>query len=410
MLGTLIPLFDDKMQVKAYSIFAQKKNVYLNPISIGTAWLDGAGRVLGLDIVESMGMKTLAEDKMVFVELSHVTIFADIDSMYTGPHGRLALLFDPLVVPTEMYIERLKELKAKGYCLAIRKLPVKQFEEYKEILSLVDFVLLDHKKIDIAKAKIYFNKVYPNVNLVAVNVNSQEDFDMLTADGGYRYYEGSFFRIPASKEESEVSPLKTTYVELLSVVNDPDFDLDVAADVIGHDTALVISLLGMVNRMTVNSGISTVRHAAAMLGQKELKRWINTAVTKELCADKPSEITRLSLLRARFAENLAPLFGMGNMSSELFLMGLFSVLDVILDTPMAQALEMVKVSKAISDAVLTNSGKLAPVLDFMIYYESADWQEVSRQMILNDIQDEKVYEAYTDALVWFRDLFYSDVK
>lgn len=408
MLGSLIPLFDEAMQVKAYSIFAQKKNVYLNPISIGTAYLDGAGRVLGLDIVESMGMKTLAEDRMVFVELNHVTIFADIDSMYTGPRNRLALLFDPLVVPTEMYVNRLKELKDLGYCLAIRKLPVKQFEEYRPILSLVDYVLLDHKKIDITKAKVYFQKVYPNVQLVAVNVNSQEDFDMLTAGDGYRYYEGRFFTLPATKVEDEISPMKATYVELLSIVNDPDFDLDAAADVIGHDTALVISLLGMVNRMTVNSGISTVRHAAAMLGQKELKRWINTAVTKELCADKPSEITRLSLLRARFAENLASLFGLAQVSSELFLMGLFSVLDVILDVPMEEALTKVKVSKPISDAILNNTGKYAPVLDFIYYYETADWQEVSRQMILKEIADEKVYEAYTEALIWFRDLFYND--
>lgn len=79
----------------------------------------------------------------------------------------------------------------------------------------------------------------------------------------------------------------------------------------------------MVNRMTVNSGITTIRHAAAMLGQKELKRWINTAVVNQLYADKPSEITRLSLIRAKFAENLAPLFQLQNKTEELFLMGLF---------------------------------------------------------------------------------------
>ena len=72
--------------------------------------------------------------------------------------------------------------------------------------------------------------------------------------------------------------------------------------------------------MTVNSEITSIRHAAAMLGQKELKKWINTAVTSELCADKPNEVTRLSLLRAKFAENLAPAFEMAGHSSELFLM------------------------------------------------------------------------------------------
>ncbi len=410
MLGALIPLFDSKTQVKAYSIFAQKYNSYMNPSILGTGSLDGSGSVLGLDIVESMGLETVADDKNVFVEVTNVSIFSNIDEQFTDSHDKLVLLFDHNVTPADMYVDRLKELKASGYKLAIRKLQVKQFEEYKPVLNLVDFVLLDHKKIDITKAKVYFQKVYPNVSLVAVNVNTQEDYDTLTQDGGYDLYEGKFFRIPVVNAKEDISPMKATYIELLNIVNDPDFDLDKAAAVIEHDTALVISLLAMVNRMTVNSGISTVGHAAAMLGQKELKRWINTAVTKELCSDKPGEITRVSLIRARFAELIAPSFGLSANSSELFLMGLFSVLDAMLDKPMKEALEMVKVSKDITNALVDGTGKYAPVLDFMNAYADANWSEVSRQLILVNAQDSVIYEAYTSSLSWFRDLFYGKEK
>ncbi len=410
MLGALIPLFDSKTQVKAYSIFAQKYNSYMNPSILGTGSLDGSGSVLGIDIVESMGLETLTDDKNVFVEVTNVSIFSNIDEQFTDSHDKLVLLFDHSVTPTDMYVDRLKELKASGYKLAVRKLQVKQFEEYKPILNLVDYVLLDHKKIDITKAKIYFQKVYPNVSLVAVNVNTQEDYDALTQDGGYDLYEGKFFRHPVVNAKEDISPMKATYIELLNIVNDPDFDLDKAAAVIEHDTALVISLLAMVNRMTINSGISTVGHAAAMLGQKELKRWINTAVTKELCSDKPAEITRVSLIRARFAELLAPSFGLNTSSSELFLMGLFSVLDAMLDKPMKEALELVKVSKDIGNALLEGTGKYAPVLDFMNAYADANWSEVSRQLILVNASDSTIYEAYTSSLSWFRDLFYGKEK
>ena len=410
MLGALIPLFDSKTQVKAYSIFAQKYNSYMNPSILGTGSLDGSGSVLGIDIVESMGLETLTDDKNVFVEVTNVSIFSNIDEQFTDSHDKLVLLFDHSVTPTDMYVDRLKELKASGYKLAVRKLQVKQFEEYKPVLNLVDYVLLDHKKIDITKAKIYFQKVYPNVSLVAVNVNTQEDYDALTQDGGYDLYEGKFFRRPVVNAKEDISPMKATYIELLNIVNDPDFDLDKAASVIEHDTALVISLLAMVNRMTINSGISTVGHAAAMLGQKELKRWINTAVTKELCSDKPAEITRVSLIRARFAELLAPSFGLNTSSSELFLMGLFSVLDAMLDKPMKEALELVKVSKDIGNALLEGTGKYAPVLDFMNAYADANWSEVSRQLILVNASDSTIYEAYTSSLSWFRDLFYGKEK
>ena len=211
--------------------------------------------------------------------------------------------------------------------------------------------------------------------------------------------------MPVKESETEVSPLKVNYIELLNVVNAQDFDLQEAADVIGKDPALVISLLEMVNRMSLNSDITSIRHAAAMLGQKELKRWINTAVTKELCADKPSEITRLVMIRAKFAEGLAGAFGMGMAAQELFIMGLFSAIDIMLDKPMEEALNMVQVSKNIRDALIDNKGDFAALLNFIRRYEDADWTEISRLMVINDINMDEVYEAYLNALKWYRDLF-----
>lgn len=405
MLVTLIPLFDENMTVSAYSLFAQKENFLLNPSLLGTGRNDGAANIPGLDIIQSMGIETLSADKEVFVEVNNISVFSDIDGQCQAPHEKLVLLLDNTIKPDSMYVNRLKELKEKGYKLAIRKLAVQNFEIYREILLLMDYILLDHKKIDISKARIYFGKIYPNIKLCAGNIKTQEIFEELKKEGGYQLYEGEFFRVPVTKGQVEVAPLKVNYIELLNLVNDSDFELTKAADVIGRDTALVISLLKMVNRMAVNSEITSIRHAAAMLGQKELKKWINTAVTNELCADKPNEITRLSLLRAKFAENLAPVFEMALHSSELFLMGLFSVLDLILDKPMAEALEMVKVSKDIRDALVEKEGKFAPVLDFITQYEAANWQEVSRQMVLQNIDMKQVYEAYVKSLQWYKELF-----
>lgn len=213
-----------------------------------------------------------------------------------------------------------------------------------------------------------------------------------------------FFRMPITNTETDVSPLKVNYIELLNVVNAPDFDLTDAADVIGKDPALVISLLEIVNRMALNSEITSIRHAAAMLGQKELKRWINTAVTKELCADKPSELIRLVMIRAKFAENLAPEFEMAMQAPELFIMGLFSALDRMLEKPMDEALKMVQVSKNVKEALLEGKGDFAPILEFVKRYEDADWTEVSRLLVLSKMDMDKIYEAYLGALRWYRDL------
>ena len=404
MLATLIPLFDDKMSVCAYSVFARKENHFLNPSYEGGARFDGAGTVHELEVVSNMGVATLSGGKEVFVPVNQFSIFAEISLQCTVPPEKVVLLMDNTITATENYIKRVKELKEQGYKLAIRKLPISCFEEYKEILSRCDYILLDHVKIDIAKAKIYFSRQYPGIKLCAVNVDTQEQYDELVKDGGYDLYEGSFFRMPIMKSETDVSPLKVNYIELLNVVNAPDYDLTDAADVIGKDPALVISLLEIVNRMALNSEITSIRHAAAMLGQKELKRWINTAVTKELCADKPSEIIRLVMIRAKFAENLAPEFELAMQAPELFIMGLFSALDIMLGKTMEEALDMVQVSKNVHEALLENKGDFAKVLNFIKRYEDADWTEVSRLLVLENIDMDKVYDAYLGALRWYRDL------
>ena len=408
MLVSIIPLFDEDIAVRAYSLFVQKKNYFLNPNLLGGAQFDGAGHVDGLEVIDNMGMETLSNDAEVFVQVSNISVFSDIENQCDAPHERVVLLLDNTVLPSDMYLDRLKALRKSGYKLAIRKLEFSQFEDYREVLQLMDYILLNQRKIDISKAKIYFQSLFPNIKLCAVGVDSMETFEKLKAAGGYSLYEGEFFRIPGNRSEHEVSPLKVNYIQLLNMVNSPEFELTEAADIIGRDTALVISLLKMVNRMTRNSTITSIRHAAAMLGEKELRKWLITAVAGQLYTDKPNELTRMSLLRAKFAENLAPVFSMAIQSSELFLMGLFSVLDVILDMPMKDALETIKVSRNISDALVYHKGIFAFPLEFILQYENANWQEVSRLMIVHNIEMQPVYDAYLNALRWYRDTIFAD--
>lgn len=409
MLLALIPLFDGNMAVTAYSVFSQKDNFFLDPMMLGTRQNDGATAVEGLELIRTMGIETLSEDKEIFVPVSNISIFSDVESQCDAPHDRIVFLLDNTIPPVEMYISRLKELKNKGYRLAVRKLAVANFESCREILKLVDYVFLDNRKIAIDKARIYFSKLYPNIRLCAGGIDSMEVFEKLKAAGGYQLYEGDFYRVPVTKGDHEVAPLKVNYIELLNVVNSENFELTKAADVIGRDTALTISLLKMVNRMTVNNGITTIRHAAAMLGQRELRKWINTAVVNQMYADKPSEITRLSLLRAKFAENLGPVFGLKDRTEELFLMGLFSVLDVILEKTMEEALQMVMVTGEVRDALLGGTGKLAPVMNLLLQYENANWQEVSRLLLLDRRDVEPVNQAYMKSLEWYRDLMFEKV-
>ena len=404
MMLTLIPFFDRNMSVSAYSLFTRKNNFLMNPSLLGSRQCDGAAYVDGLELIQELGTTTLSGGKPIFVSLNNISIFSSLESQCKNANHAPILLIDQTFPPVSMYTDRIRELREFGYHFAIRNLPVHCYEDYAPILSQMDYILIDCQKIDAVKASFYFRKLYPDICICASNIPDTETFGKLSPAETISLFEGTFFRMPVTRGEHKVSPLKINYISLLNLIEEDDFDLTKAADIISQDTALIISLLRLANTRSFNSEITSVRVAVSMLGQKDLTRWIQTTVIEKLCSDKPNELMRLSLLRAKFAENLAPVFGMAMRSQELFLTGLFSILDIILDCSMEEALSMVRVSGKIRTALLEHTGSLAEVLHFIVKYESAEWQEVSRQLVLKNIEIPDVSHAWVSSLQWYAKL------
>lgn len=404
MMLTLIPFFDRNMSVSAYSLFTRKNNFLMNPSLLGSRQFDGAAYVDGLELIQELGTTTLSGGKPIFVSLNNISIFSSLESECKNTNHAPILLIDQTFPPVSMYTDRIRELREFGYHFAMRNLPVHCYEDYAPILSQMDYILIDCQKIDAVKASFYFRKLYPDICICASNIPDMETFGKLSPSETISLFEGTFFRMPVTRGEHKVSPLKINYISLLNLIEEDDFDLTKAADIISQDTALIISLLRLANTRSFNSEITSVRVAVSMLGQKDLTRWIQTTVIEKLCSDKPNELMRLSLLRAKFAENLAPVFGMAMRSQELFLTGLFSILDIILDCSMEEALSMVRVSGKIRAALLERTGSLAEVLHFIVKYESAEWQEVSRQLVLKNIEIPDVSHAWVSSLQWYAKL------
>lgn len=376
----------------------------MNPSLLGSRQFDGAAYVDGLELIQELGTTTLSGGKPIFVSLNNISIFSSLESECKNTNHAPILLIDQTFPPVSMYTDRIRELREFGYHFAMRNLPVHCYEDYAPILSQMDYILIDCQKIDAVKASFYFRKLYPDICICASNIPDMETFGKLSPAETISLFEGTFFRMPVTRGEHKVSPLKINYISLLNLIEEDDFDLTKAADIISQDTALIISLLRLTNTRSFNSEITSVRVAVSMLGQKDLTRWIQTTVIEKLCSDKPNELMRLSLLRAKFAENLAPVFGMAMRSQELFLTGLFSILDIILDCSMEEALSMVRVSGKIRAALLERTGSLAEVLHFIVKYESAEWQEVSRQLVLKNIEIPDVSHAWVSSLQWYAKL------
>ena len=114
MLVTLIPLFDENLNIGAYSLFVQKQNVFLNPSLLGSGRFDGAARIEGLEVIQNMGIESLSSDGEVFVAVTNMSVFSELSEQCDAPHERLVVLIDPSVKPEPMYRDRLAELKKAG--------------------------------------------------------------------------------------------------------------------------------------------------------------------------------------------------------------------------------------------------------------------------------------------------------
>ena len=405
MLATLVPLFYEDMSVASYCLYAQKENMYEHPHLLGAGKYDGAGSIVGIEVFDSVSEDDLVANCSIMIPINNISLFSNIEQQLTGFKGRIILLVDQSIKPEDSYAKRLSDLKSKGFKLAIKDLPLASVPEFKEILKDFDLFLVNSDTGDVIKQGKEFKKLLPNIEFCAENLHTREEFDDAKDSGLFKIFEGTFFRVPINTRDTEVTPIKINYMKLMNVINQKDFDLEDVADVIGVDPALSIELLKIANKLTLNSNIRSIQQATALLGQKELRRWLNTTLFNGLAAGKPNEITRLSLIRARFAENLAPAFDYAMRKDELFLMGLFSLLNLILDMPMDDALSQVGVSNEIKRALVNDDGIFSPQLQFLLSYEAGDWQEISRLMVLHDIEMHEVYDAYVEALKWYGSMF-----
>lgn len=359
------------------------------------------------EMLKVVDVEIFTAGKPIFVPITSYMLLTNPDKQCNQPPEKIIFLLDGSIPAEDEYTESIKRLKSLGFRFAIQK--IESVEPYVEILKLCDYILFDCRIIGQKEQQLLRAltiRDFKNLSAVYTHIPTKELFDelVLKAPG---WYEGKFYRTPLTKGKTDVSPLQVNLINLLNVVRDEDFEFNHVAGIIAKDPALSVALLTLVNSAYFGSRdnkIKSINQAVTLLGQKEVRKWITTAVAKLMGSDKPSEITRLSLIRARFAECLAAKFGMQGDTDSLFLMGLFSVLDAILDKPMAEALELVHVSEDISDALVGRKGKYFPIFDFILAYESANWNHISRELILRELSSSDVYDAYLNALCWYRDI------
>jgi len=395
-----IPFFDSDMSVRSYRLNSRSGEKLIG-MMVEDMSVSDAVLTPGLDLVKTLGVEPLTGGCPLFIDINEYHLLMRIPIGLDIIPELLVCVLSNRINPDEAVIERCKELKELGFKIAVdgmpeglTKNPLFEYFDY-IILDIRDFTLDDKFKATIkALAKLK--------EIVLSYMPDMEKFNALVGLPNTLYC-GGFFSQPITKGASKISPIKINALTLLKRLNEEDFDLGDIADTIGRDPSLSISLLRFINTVMPRE-IESIRNAVAILGQKEVKRWATAAISIQLADDKPNEITKLSLIRARFAENLSKAFSVGVFAPSLFMLGLFSLLDVILERPMEEAVKEVALDEGVRAALVEKSGDFYKILEFINAYEHANWDEIAINLVKYDLDLEEVTTAFVDALVWYKTL------
>ena len=223
-------------------------------------------------------------------------------------------------------------------------------------------------------------------------------------NSGSATFKAFFFTRPEKIGIREVASAKISLVNLLAEVNREMTSLQRLEDIVSSDAGLSYKLLRFINSSyfyRINK-IESVKHAVAYLGDRELRRFISLVIISEIASDKPPELVRLALVRAKFLELLMVKSKRNEKSGELFLLGLFSLLDAMLDTDMENIGGKLPLSDNLRDALVLKSGTLAPFLSTLICYERRDKPGCLDALKTIGITPGDVGPAYLEAIEFAR--------
>lgn len=405
MMIVPIPYFDAEMAVEAYWLASYDSERMLG-VKDNFQRMDDAFFHFGLDMVERIGIESFARDKLLFVPLTRMQLLSGSMERAVLDQKQVVCVIPAECVTESAAAEHFQALRALGYHLAMDGLPSGADAA---TLRQFGFLCLDHTDPS-------FNSWYAQADFlpgsprpVVCNIPDQIAFRVLKGNAR-ALFTGSFYSRPLTrKTKAKLSPIKVNALRLLSDINQEDFELEDIVKIIERDPYLTISLLRFLNSSAsgLSRQVDSIRQAVTILGQSSVRLWATVALSAILGEDRPNEITKLALVRAKFAENVATAFELGVFQPSLFIAGLFSLLDVMLEKPMEEALDEVAVNDLVKRAILGHRSQITPVMEFIYAYEKGDWDRVSILMIQNHANMELIGGAYVDALLWYSSLLKS---
>jgi EAL and modified HD-GYP domain-containing signal transduction protein len=349
-----------------------------------------------MDTAMLVGLDKLADGHSVFLNCTRDFITAGYPTLFPPESTVLEIL--ETAVLDEKLVSSCSQLKEAGYRIALDDFVDEP--RYAPLLELADVIKVDFRVTPPAvRATLAQRYARHDRQLLAEKVETHEEFST-AAQYGYTLFQGYFFCRPHILSTPQVSGLDPKHLPILRVLGTPSLDLIQVEKLIKSDPALCYRLLRYLNSPAfyLQTEIKSILHALALLGEAEVRKWLLLVCAVLGAGAKKPELVTASLVRARFAELLGPYVGLAG--SSLFILGLLSLMDAIMDVSLESVLKQVAVPPEVRGALLGEENGFRRCLNLVLAYEAADWTKCDELRKKCRIPAALLSGAYLDAVSW----------
>ncbi len=347
-----------------------------------------------------MGLDILCDGRRAFVNCTRDTQVKGLVTLLPSTITVVEILesvpADPDVVAA------CRSLKEAGYMIALDDYVAN--DPRVALAEMADIIKVEMQLTTEEQRSVLMKQFGPwRCRMLAEKIETQAEF-VRARDQGFVYFQGYFFRRPEMMNTRDLPANRMNYLRMLQEVSRPELNLAGLDNLIKAEASVCYRLLRYLNSpmFGFKSEIHSVRHALSILGERDVRRWVRLVAAVGAGQDKPSDLILSALVRGKFGELLAPRVAHGE--SDLFLLGLLSLIDAMLEMPMADVLERIPLDQATKAVLLGQPSLLRPVFQLMLAHESGEWEaaaELSRSLHL-DSEDIEGY--HWQAQQWAREV------
>jgi c-di-GMP-related signal transduction protein len=395
------PILDGTKSVFGYELLFRN--------SLQNSYTSLNGEHATLDILSNAIFHTSFErmvgGKFGFVNFTRELLLSDVVHLFSPEHIIIEVLED--VVPDDAIVAACRKLKESNYRIALDDFVAGDLNN--PLIPLADFIKVDFLQAKGPDRRLIAGRLLPlNINLLAEKVETDGDY----RDGlelGYRLFQGYFFSKPLVQSGRRLESSQVSCVRLLQSVFKDQCDYSELNEIVSGDMSLSYRMLKLANSpyFGFRIEITSILHAITLMGCSGMKRFVSLIAIGTSSSNKPTELAIACLVRARMGEEIAPLIGFADRASALFLTGLFSLLDALLDCSMKEALAELPIEQEIKAALLGDGNILRNALDAITAYERGDWDQFKKAARLIHLQEDNFPAIYASAIEWATDIFQS---